>query len=202
TVSSPAPAPPVQAAAMVEFGLANYSVYNGTLMYVDGASGKTTRVIIDHLAGHARRGDAPVEADFRGKIDDFAVTLTGNLGPIDALRAGRWPYPIEAKGTFDEKPAAITTKLAVQGDAIQLDDLDLTFGSFKAKGKMSIASAGGRKRYAFELTTPAIVLADLPIPAGHAPAATAPRAASNAHFFFSDEPLPLAALKTFDAAGH
>src|SRR5207302_9561829 len=60
----------------------------------------------------------------------------------------------------------------------------------------------GRKRYAFELTTPAIVLADVPIPAGHAPAATAPRAASNAHFFFSDEPLPLAALKTFDAAGH
>jgi hypothetical protein len=192
----------VPSAAIGAFGLGNFSVDNGTLMYADGASGKTTRVIIDHLAVHARRGDAPVEAEFRGKIDDFALTLTGNLGPIDALRAGRWPYPIEAKGTFDEKPAAITTKLAVQGDTIQLDDLDLTFGSFKAKGKMSVASAGGRKRYAFELTTPAIVLADVPIPAGHAPAATAARPASNVHLFFSDEPLPLDVLKSFDAAGH
>src|SRR6266550_4350272 len=162
----------------------------------------TTRAIIDHLAVHARRGDAPVEAEFRGKIDDFALTLTGNLGPIDALRAGRWPYPVAAKGTFDEKPAAITTKLAVQGDTIQLDDLDLTFGSFKAKGKLSVASASGRKRYTFELTTPAIVLADVPIPAGHAPAATAARPPSNVHLFFSDEPLPLDALKSFDAAGH
>jgi uncharacterized protein involved in outer membrane biogenesis len=202
TVSAVTPPAPAASAAMSAFGLGNFSVDNGTLMYADGASGKTTRVIIDHLAVHARRGDAPVEAEFRGKIDDFALTLTGNLGPIDALRAGNWPYPIAVKGTFDEKAAAITTKLAVQGDTIQLDDLDLTIGSFKAKGKLSIGSAGARKRYAFELTTPAIVLADVPIPAGHAPAATSARPTSNLHWFFSDEPLALAALKSFDADGH
>ena len=202
TAAAATPPMPAPSAAMSAFGLGNFSVDNGTLMYVDGASGKTTRVVIDHLAVHARHGDAPVEAEFRGKIDDFALTLTGNLGPIDALRAGRWPYPVAAKGTFDEKPASITTKLAVQGDTIQLDDLDLTFGSFKAKGKLSVASASGRKRYTFELTTPAIVLADVPIPAGHAPAATAARPPSNVHLFFSDEPLPLDALKSFDAAGH
>src|SRR5437773_2777075 len=186
TATAATPPMPAPAAAMSAFGLGNFSVDNGTLMYVDGASGKTTRVIIDRLAVHARRGDAPVEAEFRGKIDDFALTLTGNFGPIDALRAGRWPYPVAAKGTFDEKSAAITTKLAIQGDTIQLDDLDLIFGSFKAKGKVSVSSVGGRKHYAFELTTPAIVLADVPIPAGHAPAATAARPASNVHLFFSD----------------
>jgi uncharacterized protein involved in outer membrane biogenesis len=201
TVSTAAPPTPAPSAAMGAFGLGNFLVDNGTLMYVDGTSGKTTRVIIDHLAVHARRGDAPVEAEFRGKIDDFALTLTGNFGPIDALRARRWPYPIAAKGTFDEKAAAITTKLAVQGDTIQFDDLDLTFGSFKAKGKVSVDSAGARKRYAFQLTTPAIVLADVPIPAAHVPAATSARPASNAHRFFSDEPLALDVLKSFDADG-
>ncbi|HEY3177958.1 MAG TPA: AsmA family protein [Casimicrobiaceae bacterium] len=201
TVATATSAPAASSAAGA-FGVGNFSVDNGTLMYVDGASGKTTRVIIDHLAVHARRGDAPVEAEFRGKIDDVPLTLTGNLGPIDALRTGRWPYPVEAKGTFDEKPAAITTKLAIQGNTTQLDDLDLTFGSFKAKGKMSVVSAGGRKRYAFDLATPPVVLTDVPIPAGRAPAATAARPASSARFIFSDEPLPLVVLKSFDADGH
>src|SRR5437762_728697 len=146
--SSPAvtaPATPEASAAMSAFGVGNFSVDNGTLMYIDGASGKTTRVIIDRLAVHARRGDAPVEAEFRGKIDDFPLTLAGNLGPIDALRTGRWPYPSDAKGTFDEKPATITTKLTAQGNTFQLDDLDLTFGSFKAKRRMSVVSPGDRK---------------------------------------------------------
>ena len=189
-------------AAAGAFGVGNFTVDNGTVMYVDGVSGKTTRVIIDHLAVHARRGDAPVQAEFRGKVDEVSLTLTGNFGPIDALRAGRWPYPVEAKGTLDEKAAAITTKVAVQGNTVQLDALDLAFGTFKAKGKMSVVSAGSRKRYVFDLATPAVVLADVPIPVGRAPAATVPRPASNAHFLFSDEPLPLDALKSFDADGH
>src|SRR5205823_6752526 len=189
-------------AAAGAFGVGNFTVDNGTVMYVDGVSGKTTRVIIDHLAVHARRGDAPVQAEFRGKVDEVSLTLTGNFGPIDALRAGRWPYPVEAKGTLDEKAAAITTKVAVEGNTIQLDDLDVSFGSFKAKGKMSVISAGSRKRYAFELTTPAVVLADVPVPVGHVPAATVPRPASSARFIFSDEPLPFDGLKSFDADGH
>ena len=187
--SSPAAATAASAtstAAAGAFGVGNFSVDNGTLMYIDGASGKTTRVVIDHLAIQARRGDV-------------VLSLTGDLGPLDSLRAGRWPYPVEAKGTVDEKSAAITTKITLQGDTIQLDDVDLSFGAFKAKGSIAIVSEGARKRYTFELTAPAVALADVPVPVGTAPAATVPRPASK--FIFSDEPLPLEALKSFDADG-
>jgi len=125
--------------------------------------------------------------------------LTGNLGPLDALRAGKWPYPVEASGSADDKPLAIAAKLSIQGDTIQLNDIDLTFASFKAKGNIAVASANGRKRYTFELTAPAVALADVPLPVGTAPAATVARPASR--FIFSDEPLPIDALKAFDADG-
>ncbi|HEY2818470.1 MAG TPA: AsmA family protein [Casimicrobiaceae bacterium] len=194
------PASATSTAAAGAFGVGNFAIDNGTVMYVDGASGKTTRVVIDHLAIQARNGDAPVRAEFRGKVGDIALSLTGNLGPLDALRAGKWPYPVEANGTVDDKPFSITTKLAVQGDTIQLDDLDLTFASFKAQGHVAVASANGRKRYTFELIAPAVALADVPVPIVTAPAATAPRPASK--FIFSDEPLPIDALKAFDADGH
>src|SRR5438067_3779737 len=200
--SSPAAATAASAtstAAAGAFGVGNFSVDNGTLMYIDGASGKTTRVVIDHLAIQARRGDAPVHGEFRGKVGDVVLSLTGDLGPLDSLRAGRWPYPVEAKGTVDEKSAAITTKITLQGDKIQLDDVDLSFGAFKAKGSIAIVSEGARKRYTFELSAPPVALADVPVPVGTAPAATVPRPASK--FIFSDEPLPLEALKSFDADG-
>ena len=195
--TTPAAAAPTAAAGA--FGVGNFSVDNGTLMYVDGASGKTTRVVIDHLAIRARRGDAPVHAEFRGKIGDVALALDGNLGPLDALRAGQWPYPVEAKGTIGDKSAAITAKVTVQGSTVQLNDVDLTFGSFKATGHLAVVSEGSRRRYTFDLSAPAVALADVPVPVAGAPAATAPRPASK--FIFSDEPLPLDALKSFDADG-
>src|SRR5437764_1381671 len=51
------PASATSTVAAGAFGVGNFSVDNGTLMYIDGASGKTTRVVIDHLAIQARRGD-------------------------------------------------------------------------------------------------------------------------------------------------
>ena len=199
TATGATPAPGTPAAAAGALAVGNLVVDNGTLMYVDGERGKTTQVVIDRLAIQARRGDAPIHAEFKGKVGDVALTLDGNFGPLDALRAGQWPYPIEAKGTVDEKPAAITTKLAVEGDTVQLNDVDLTFGSFKAKGRIGVVSPGERKRYTFDLSAPAVALADVPVPVSAAPAATAPRSA--AKFVFSDEPLPADALKAFDADG-
>ncbi|PYR87506.1 MAG: hypothetical protein DMF84_31535, partial [Acidobacteria bacterium] len=42
----------------------------------------------------------------------------------------------------------------------------------------------------------------MPVPAVREPAATAARPATHSRFIFSDEPLPLDALKSFDADGH
>jgi AsmA family protein len=189
-------------AAAAAFAVGSLAVDNGTLMYVDDATGKTTRIVIDHLAIQSRRGDAPIHAEFKGKIGEVALTFDGEFGPLDALRAGQWPYPIEAKGTVDQKPAAITTKLAITGDSIQLTDVDLTLGSFAAKGRIAIESSGARKRYTFDLIAPAVALTDVPVPVTvtSAPAATAPRPASN--YLFTDEPLPVDGLKSFDADGH
>src|SRR5258705_8443842 len=82
--STSSAAPATSSTAMGAFGVGTFTVDNGTVTYVDGASGKTTRVTIDYLAVHTRRGDAPVEAEFRGKIDNVSLTLTGNFGSIDA----------------------------------------------------------------------------------------------------------------------
>ena len=201
TPATTAASTPPNNPAATALGVGNVSIDNGTLTYVDGATGKTTRVVIDHLTIRTRRGDGPIEAEFRGKIDNVAVALSGNLGPLDALRANRWPYPIDAKGTIDEKATTVTTKLVVEGNVTRLDDLDFAFGAFKGKGHIAIDSTGKRKRYTFDLALPAIGAGDVVVPIAGAPAAKAARTQSS-NRIFSDEPLPISGLKAVDADGH
>ena len=66
-------------------------IRDGTLTYRDDATGKTTNVTIERLAVRTRASGAPIDAEFKGTIDDVAVAVTGNLGPLDALRERRWP---------------------------------------------------------------------------------------------------------------
>jgi uncharacterized protein involved in outer membrane biogenesis len=198
-VSQPAGAAVAALAGADAFGVVNLSVDNGVLTYRDGVTGHTTRVTIERLAARTRGGDAPVEAEFRGKVDDVAAALTGNLGPVDALRAGRWPYPVAAKGEIGGKSAKVSTKLVVEGDIVRLDDIDFTLGAFAAKGQVTQTAKGGRRTYAFNLTIPAISLADLPIPVASAGGAAVKPASSR--MIFSEERWSLEALKNFDAEG-
>ena len=201
---TPSTAPPSTAAsnpAATAIAVGNLSIDNGTLTYVDGATGKTTRVVIDRLAIRTRRGDGPIEAEFRGTVDNVAIALSGNLGPLDALRANRWPYPVDAKGTIDEKATTVTTKLVVDGNVTRLDDLDFAFGAFKGRGHIAIDSSGKRKRYTFDLALPAVGAGDIVVPISGAPVVKATRTDSS-NRIFSDEPLPLSALKSVDADGH
>lgn len=188
--------------AATALAVGNVSIDNGTLTYVDGTTGKTTRVVIDRLLIRTRRGDGPVEAEFRGKIDDVAVALSGNLGPLDALRANRWPYPIDAKGTIDEKATTVKTKLVIDGKVTRLDDFDFAIGALKGSGHIAIDSTGKRKRYTFDLALPAIAAGDVVVPIPGPPSAKAARGESSKHLIFSDEPLPISALKSTDAEGH
>src|SRR4029077_18989828 len=82
-----APAPPNTAASpaggtgAAAFGVGNFEIEQGTLTYRNDATGKVTIASIDSMTMRARDMDAPVAVDFRGKIDDVAVALSGDLGP-------------------------------------------------------------------------------------------------------------------------
>jgi len=203
--ATPPPTAPGAPAAAAVIAVGNIVVQDGTLTYRDGATGKTTRVAIDRLSVRSRTGSAPVEAEFRGRVDDVAVALAGNLGPLDVLREHRWPYPVALKGDVAGKPAAVSTKIGVAGDTTSLDALDFTWGTLAVKGDVRIVRANGRSRYEFALTAPTWTLGDAAAfgalgVAGAAPSTMAPATVSS-RYLISDARLPLDALKAVDAAG-
>jgi AsmA family protein len=199
-VSQPAGAAATALAGAGAFGIANLSVDNGALTYRDGVTGQTTHVTIERLSARSRGGDAPVEAEFRGKVNDIAVALAGNLGPVDALRAGRWPYPVAAKGEIGGKSAKVSTKFGMEGDVVKLDDIDFALGAFAAKGQATVTAKGGRRTYAFNLAIPAIALSDLPIPVASGGATGAAKPAPS-RMIFSEATWSLDALQNVDAEG-
>ncbi|HEY5862172.1 MAG TPA: AsmA family protein [Casimicrobiaceae bacterium] len=203
--SAPTP-PPVSAASVIAVG--NIVIRDGKLTYTDGATGKTTNVTIGYLAMRSRKGDAPIDAEFRGKIDEVAVAVTGNLGPLDALREGRWPYPVAIKGDIAGRPANVSTKIAVQGETTTLDALDLTWGTLALKGQVRAVRANGRARYEFDLSSPSMSLQDAVFagaaaagPTAAASAVAGAKSAPPSRFVVSDRPLPLVALKGVDLDG-
>ena len=207
SASAPAPA---SAAGVIAVG--NVAIRDGTLTYRDGATGKTTNVTIERLAIRSRRNDAPIDAEFKGRIDDVAVSVSGNLGPLDALLERRWPYPVAIKGDIDGKPAKVTTKVGVQGETTSLDALDLTWGPLALKGDVRLVRANGRTRYEFALSAPALSLKDAAV-AGAAAAggaastgaastgAAADKSAGPSRHVISDRALPLDTLKGVDLDG-
>src|SRR6266571_6908802 len=109
------PASATAASATVNaFAIGDLAIKDGSLTYRDGETGKVTVVVIESLALHARNASSPVSARFRGKIDDLAIAMEGDLGPLDALAQRRWPYPVSLKGEINGKSATIATKLRVE----------------------------------------------------------------------------------------
>jgi uncharacterized protein involved in outer membrane biogenesis len=194
------PAAPASSAAGV-LGVGVVTVDNGTVTYRDAVGATTTRVAIERLRVRTHRGDAPIDAEFRGKVDDIAVALSASLGPLDALTTGRWPVALTAKGEVDRRPAAMTAKLAVRPEAVTLDELDFTLGALKAKGQFAIHTSGKRRRYAFDLALPATALHDLAIVAAAARPSAPTGKAPASRYLFSEAPLPLRALGAVDAGG-
>ncbi|MEO5766317.1 MAG: AsmA family protein [Casimicrobiaceae bacterium] len=199
---APASPPPSPASAAGVIAVGNIAIRDGTLTFTDGASGKTTHVAIERLTLRSRKGDAPVDAEFKGRIDDVAVALSGNLGPLDALRERRWPYPVALKGNVDGKPASFSTKIGVAGDTTTLDALDLAWGTLALTGNVRIVRSAGRARYEFTLSAPALSLNDAAIAGAAAAGAPVPaRASARSRFVIPDRPLPLDGLKSADLDG-
>ena len=144
-----------------------------------------------------------MSARFRGKIDDLAVALEGDLGPLDALAQRRWPYPVSVKGEINGKSATIATKVRVEDHTVNLDELQLGLGQSSMSGQVSAKSGEARRRIILKIDAPTLALADLPLgnKASTAKAQeSAARAAHDAHFF-ADVAVPVEALRTSDIDG-
>ena len=107
-----------------------------SLTYRDGESGKLTTVTIAEMAMKARDPQSPVDAHFRGSVDDTAIAVDGTLGPLASLVEQRWPYPVNIKGQVKGQQVALDTKLRMQDNTTTLDPLELGVAKSKATGQL------------------------------------------------------------------
>lgn len=209
TAATPnASAPSGGAAVAPPFGIANFEIRQGMLTYRNGATGKVTTASIDSMDMRARDLAAPVAVEFRGKVDDLAVALSGDLGAPATWLAQRWPYPVALKGEIGGNKVKLSTQVAKAGDTTTLGDLDLAYGAIAAKGTIRAITVNAKTRYAIDLTVPSLSVADLSRTAeaqakaaAEAPGKMPAPAAAGAHWIIPDTPLPLGPLAAIDAEG-
>src|SRR5688572_12132427 len=87
------PADPVADAAGA-FGLGEFAVEKGDVRWRDGRTGEVTQIRIERLYLRARDPGKPVVGEFRGSIAEVPLVLEGHFGPLVALRAKQWPWPV------------------------------------------------------------------------------------------------------------
>ena len=183
------------------FFVGDFAISNGVLTYLDGESGKVTTVTIADLGLKARDPQAPVNATFRGSVDDTPIAVEGTLGPLASLMQQQWPYPVNIKGEVKAQQVVLDTKLRVQDGTTTLDPLELGVGKSKVTGQLSVTTGKPRTKLAFKLASPSLALAEVSVPAKGAAAAVASKPAPKSKFIFSEDPIELSGLKTVDANG-
>jgi len=199
TASSASARAPAAAAPLGGLFVGDLAISNGSLSYRDGESGKVTLVAIETLSLNARDAQSAVSARFRGTIDDVAVAVEGDLGPLELLAQRRWPYPVSLKGQVNGHDAAVATKLRVEDNTVSLDPLDVAAGKSKLGGSLQVTTGMPRPKVKFSFTAPAIALADLPLASpARAPSAQAP---AKSRYVFGEQPIGFPGLKAVDATG-
>jgi AsmA family protein len=195
-----AAAAPADATAMGGLFVGDFSISNGVLTFRDGESGKLTTVTIADFSLNARDAQSAVSARFRGSVDDIAIALEGDLGPLTSLVQKRWPYPVSLKGQVNGQEASVVTKLRVEEKTTTLDPVEIGAGKGKATGRIAVITGKPRPKLTFNLASPSLALAELALP-GKATAPAAGKPAPKSRFIFSEAPIDLSALKSIDAGG-
>jgi AsmA family protein len=193
---------PGAAAVLAAFGIASVEIENGSVTYRDNASGAVTRIDIDRFSAQARNTTSPISTEFRGKVDNIPVSLSGILGPLDALVRRSGPYPITIEGKVAGRAMSVATKVRfAEGATTRFEELAVAVGTSKAAGEAVVSTAGPRKKLSLRLTSPSLVLADLKLsPATAAPAKSAEPAKPKG-WIFSDEPVSFTGLFGPDVDG-
>jgi AsmA protein len=198
-VASAAPAPTAKpAAAALQVSIERVDVAGGVVTYKDGTTGKLTEVAIDALSIAVPDAQGPVQAELRGKVDSTPFDLNGELGALEALAARRWPYPIDIVGKIAGRETALKTQVRVDDHTYAFEPLDLTLGSYIAKGRIAVTTGGARPRLVVDASLNALDAADLRASGGTAARPAAP-AAKTSGFLFPQTELPLGALREVGA---
>jgi uncharacterized protein involved in outer membrane biogenesis len=192
--SVPAPS----GATLSGFAVGDIAISDGAATYRDGKTGAVTTIVIEDLALHARDPQSAVSGTFRGRVNDTAVALEGDFGPLEQLTRQRWPYPVAVQGEIGGRKASVGTRVTAQGNVVAFDELKLASGASTLSGQATVQSGGARPKVTFTLNAPAFALADVAWPAKAAPAA---KTAVHAKYLFGEQPVDLAALKDVDAEG-
>jgi uncharacterized protein involved in outer membrane biogenesis len=180
------------------FTVGDIAISDGAVTFRDGKTGDVTTIVIEDFSVHARDAQSPVSGRFRGRVNDTAMALEGDFGPLEQLLRQRWPYPVTVQGEINGKKASVDTQVTVQGNVVGLDNLKVGSGSSQLTGKMAVLTAGARPKLTFKFDSPAVWLADFAFPAK---AVAAAKSVAKSKHVFSDEPIDVAALKDNDAEG-
>src|SRR5215469_10228499 len=154
-----APAP--SGGTLGAFAVGDLAISDGALTYRDGRTGEITNVVIQNLSVHARDAQSPISGSFRGKINDTPVALEGDFGPMEQLLRQQWPYPVTVQGDVNERSAKVQTRIAVQGNAVTLEPLQVGYGTTQLTGQMTVTTGGPRPKVAFDLKAPTMTLGEL-----------------------------------------
>jgi len=189
------------------FAIGDIAISDGALTYRDGRTGEITNVVIQNLSVHARDAQSPISGSFRGKINDTPVALEGDFGPMEQLLRQQWPYPVTVQGDVNQRSAKVQTRIAVQGNAVTLEPLQVGYGTTQLTGQMTVTTGGPRPKVAFDLKAPTMTLGELVATAATnvtaakaavAKAVTAPKS----RYVFGEEPIDISALRSVDATGN
>lgn len=203
------PSDPVGDAAGA-FGLGEFAVEKGDVRWRDGRTGEVTQIRIERLYLRARDPSKPVVAEFSGSIGDVPLVLEGHFGPLAALRAKQWPWPVSVKGDVAGRRTEVTTKVRETPDGLEASDLVMHVGSSKMRGTVTYSPRSPRPFVRFRIDAETITPADLRLAGGAAATAATGRvpagvpaksAAKPDGRLFPATPIPLGALTAVDAQG-
>jgi uncharacterized protein involved in outer membrane biogenesis len=202
------PADPVADAAGA-FGLGEFAIERGDVRWRDGRTGEVTQIRIERLYLRARDPGKPVVAEFRGSVAEVPLVLEGHFGPLAALRAKQWPWPLSVKGEVAGRKTEVTTKVREVPDGLEASELVIAVGNTKMSGTLVYAARSPRPFVRFKLEADTLTPADLAIAGGaaataatgRAPAVPAKAAAKPDGRLFSSTPIPLGGLSAVDAQG-
>ncbi|HEX4885429.1 MAG TPA: AsmA family protein [Casimicrobiaceae bacterium] len=198
-----APASPGTGAAQAAggaFALGEVLVERGDVTLRDGRTGTVTPIRIERLYVRARDPGQPLVAQFKGEVAQVPLNLEGTLGPLGALRAGQWPWPVSVKGEVAGRRAEVATKVQAVPDGFEARELDATFGASRIAGFVGWQTRkDGRPLLRFELSAETLQAIDLALAAA-AGARPQPAAKADGHLFRAT-PVSFDALRDADAQG-
>ncbi|MCL4762147.1 MAG: AsmA family protein, partial [Burkholderiales bacterium] len=140
-----APAAPADATAASAFALGEVVIERGEVRYRDGRTGEATPIVVERLYVRGRDPQQPLVAQFRGRVANLPVDVEGTFGPLAALQAGRWPWPVSLEGEVAGRRTGVQAKVRPDAGGIAAGDVVLARGASRMTGSVAYQPREGRK---------------------------------------------------------